>query len=108
MQRASVSSRVSILSRIDSGGVDAGPPYLALSPTAYVHVDEPRPEVKPVPDSESIKWPDGTFFPNGIPSVASLNRPAGTINTPASPDSSMDRYAFMPPLLRVATGSVRA
>lgn len=94
MQRESVSTRVSILSRVESGSIDEGPPYPALSPTAYVHVDEPRPVVKPVPDSESIQWPDGTFFPNSIPKVAALDRPTGTINSSTSLDSGVDtRYA---------------
>lgn len=79
MQRASVQTRVSILSRINSGDPDEDSPYPALIPTAYVHLDDIRPRVTHVPGSEAIAWPDDTFFPPHIPKVVALNVPEGKI-----------------------------
>lgn len=94
MQRASIHSRVSVLSRINSGDPDAGSPYPALFPTAYLHLDDTRPHVTPVPGSEVIVWPDNTVFPPDIPSVIALNRPTGEINPGIRPDGNDDsRYA---------------
>lgn len=78
MQRASVDSRVSILSRFGSDDFGADPPYPALLPTAYVHLDATKPRVTKVPNSEAIVWPDGSRFPPDIPQVAALNIATGT------------------------------